>query len=591
MQAKPPSTFRASLANNRAQAAAEAAYRQQILNAGHPLPAGVLNDMIRDPAAIRIISPEDMGSKSWARKHPVLTAVVVILALAAVGAAVYFGLAQTALPPCGNGEARIAGKCKACGGGVYCGNGVCEDQAKGGSCLACTLNADCGLGGLCVDAPGGAKQCTKGCATAADCDQFAATNGRVLCDTASGSTTYGTCVACTSGSQCKPQDGQPSPICSGGLCVYCGSQGMACDLGYNCVQDPKTGANRCSSSCTADSECGRGLLCVKTPGPDGDTSGTCQACDPGNAARTTCTVPTPFCSPTGTCVECTSSVGCLAPLTCDTASSTCSPPSMAGAKALSIYYAGTQTMWEGTALSLGVVTKTPPAVWASTYSPFSRMALSTPAFVNEPCSVEGISPGNCRTSSDSTEYMSQSFTKTFWIFPRSSASGNAFFGLAAHHDTGMYGLATCCTDPAGKAPTSVAAVLGSACPDGMQVCDDSTNPVNGGTASAEIENYYMINGFLVAPTSGTQDQPAQMGTNLLIFPHGTTTPVTGSPADMDLSGATHYAIGVATDNAVPSSITTATNTVVYLAMFTGQGLGYTTDYTKAAPWSFRPSVS
>ena len=290
-----------------------------------------------------------------------------------------------------------------------------DDQCKpwGGDCL----------NGSCVKTANDTYQCVPACTTNADCVLSGAASGRNTCDTVSHS-----CVACVSAAQCTTtaDNGQAQPSCSGGQCIYCGAEGLACDKGFVCTPSTYT----CHKGCNVDSDCPANNYCVDTTGGDGATLGVCAPCKPVTTSTTapTCPKTTPYCAPNtkaGTaykCVECTADPNCSAGFTCDISTSTCVAPGGAGAFTASMLVAQGAFM-QGKFLVAGVVQKLPPDDSATT----SFTAFSTDAIAGSLFAIPHVSKDKWPS-----ETMSGNPDPTFIFIPSSGTGNTGDFAIAAY---------------------------------------------------------------------------------------------------------------------------------------------------------------
>ncbi len=137
-----------------------------------------------------------------------------------------------------------------CTSAAQCNGQLCTS----GHCVACTGNAQCGVGKVCVSG-----RCQTGCTTNSNCTPPTGT-----CNTA-----LHVCVGCLTNSQCSGA----TPICTSGTCT----------------------------ACTSSTQCSNGLLCI---------SGSCVAFS-GCTSNSQCSGVLPFCNlSTNSCVECLSNGNC-----------------------------------------------------------------------------------------------------------------------------------------------------------------------------------------------------------------------------------------------------------------------------------------
>lgn len=227
----------------------------------------------------------------------------------------------------GDGGTQLcqANSCAPCTGPAQCGAGkVCDtnfcfagdcvsaaDCANGRLCLnrtctACSSDGQCGAGRLCISG---------GCVTGTCRNDSECSGGTQLCDLAPGPNQY-TCRAC-------------SPLNSTGI-TTCGS-GRVCDsAGFcrfgNCLQNNQCTAvpgqvctNYSCTSCTSDTQCSGGQLCVGTLCKTGNCHGT--GADPNIDCAAT----------NGVCVNnlcvgnCRTNTDCAATGYCDQTSHLCAP--------------------------------------------------------------------------------------------------------------------------------------------------------------------------------------------------------------------------------------------------------------------------
>ena len=206
---------------------------------------------------------------------------------------------------------------------AQCGRVVYSDfhvsaSALVGSTNQCINNVDCGFGGTCVGATGGAVgQCSEPCGTSADCP-----NPSFAC----GGATTGTCsqTTCTSNSNCGTGracvhgacECAASSDCNGGTCT-----GMTCTQ-VSCTTNAQCGLGTCgggtcntNSACHAATDCGLG-----TCGGSGH-AGSCAAgtvCHTNAQCGVNGTCGTGTSSTAGTCT--TSAAICHANTDCDSGS-------------------------------------------------------------------------------------------------------------------------------------------------------------------------------------------------------------------------------------------------------------------------------
>jgi hypothetical protein len=188
----------------------------------------------------------------------------------------------------------------ACGssssGGLFLGNGrACASSADcaggepicsaHGVCVACVTTSDCTGGEVC-DTVG--SQCTRACATTADCDANRVCAARGVCvDCATDAdcamhdgrfcnTTVGQCVACRSDLDC------------GGVDRFCDTttaQCIACRVTADCAANQLCQGSECVTHCTSNAQCGGGApACLIATGScveclsDADCSGDKPGC-------------------------------------------------------------------------------------------------------------------------------------------------------------------------------------------------------------------------------------------------------------------------------------------------------------------------
>lgn len=496
------------MAARKAGNAADIVQAQRYIAHGVPVPVHLLDGNLR---AVQLMEPAPPKRPTpFYRRYWYLVVGVLLVTLVGIGVGVYFGMKSAVQPPCGNGEVRVGSSCVQCGGGTLCASGRCQDQSRGGRCEECTVSADCGPGGLCVEtAHNQGKACTQACTNSTDCATLTKINGREICDTNSGTATQGTCVQCASASDCKTMEGQSTPACQGGQCIYCGAANKSCDLEYHC--NPTN--NQCVKGCNMDDECPRGTLC---------TSGrVCMACNPQDASQSTCKAPTPRCSASGTCVECTTTADCVKPFVCK--QGTCASPVEGGGQAFTLYVSSGSSEWKGTALSFGLVTKYPPKTRTATtkdWSRFSVHGLATPGFATPHSAASTL-------ATSTTESMTP-ITQTLFVTPKSSSPSTTTFSLQAFDTSGAYYLVpTCLGAPDPLRPTLNSCPARSSLPDASSYASS-----NAGSTPLTFSNFAAVNAFAMWKTTdigvSTPEEALEKAALVSFYAEGdTSTPLTG----------------------------------------------------------------
>jgi hypothetical protein len=142
----------------------------------------------------------------------------------------------------------------ACPEGSACTAGVCLASKLR---AACTVDADCAAGDLCLDPATwggrGAKRCTRACCTSADCEP-------------------------DRGSICAPASAGAGNFCLaaadyGRIHVGEGAAGAACAADRDC-RSGRCVLEHCADTCCSDTSCAAGdQICAPGGGPDEDTPG------------------------------------------------------------------------------------------------------------------------------------------------------------------------------------------------------------------------------------------------------------------------------------------------------------------------------
>jgi hypothetical protein len=276
---------------------------------------------------------------------------------------------QDATVGCGTGPACAAGStcinavCESCRFQFACGldcvdcQGTATPLCLNGACVRCRVGTDCGAGFWCRPDTHACEQC--GDADPAHCGTDCSTCGTTLPVCAAGACTcnstscgtlvcfQGACSGCDVDGACGPTCAAcpvETPRCVAGACVTCRDPGDCgagawCDGGAcaPCGPDDPTHCGNACAACTAEApscvagacvcdatSCGIGRRCL---------DGACQTCDipeACGAACGACSVATPYCvaggcrqcrtagdcapgavcSPSGTCIDCTGTLGC-----------------------------------------------------------------------------------------------------------------------------------------------------------------------------------------------------------------------------------------------------------------------------------------
>lgn len=253
-----------------------------------------------------------------------------------------------ALAACSASPADHPSSCVAtrdCGRGEWCVSGSCRQRGL----VACTVDADCGPHGGCLEAIcAGATACETGldCGVGEACDVVTGLCGLAACgprgECPNGGGCDGATNRCGQRRSCvRDEDcGPPNGLCDGGFCTLgCGRIG--CGDGLACVA--ASGRCRAGAACGADAacqppaticesgacvggcssgSCGQGLTC-------GATTGRCGSSGQGCTSDGQCGAPAAICEGR-TCVAGCGANGCGAGLSCDGASGRCAPTTCGG---------------------------------------------------------------------------------------------------------------------------------------------------------------------------------------------------------------------------------------------------------------------
>ncbi|MGC4119651.1 MAG: hypothetical protein QM765_34785 [Myxococcales bacterium] len=212
---------------------------------------------------------------------------------------------------CGSG----GGACRACSGATP----IC----RLGRCVACTTNDDC---------PASAPLCDPARFQCRTCQEIGCTLGTCQADGKCSQT----CAGCVAGNQCFPVDAThcgptggacesctaAEPFCLSGTCVSCSTSSDCLPPTPTCDPGTHTCKGCASLGCAANSVCQADGTC-SNPCAGCTSAGNCYTtidaahCGGGGQACSTCSGATPFCK-LGTCVACTANSDCsgLTPL-CD----------------------------------------------------------------------------------------------------------------------------------------------------------------------------------------------------------------------------------------------------------------------------------
>ncbi len=212
----------------------------------------------------------------------------------------------TSCGTCGSGEiCDVSGHCvSSCT--PDCTGRACGNDGCGGSCGTCSSpTPDCDMSGHCVCIPAcsgrtcGSDGCTGSCGTCTSPSWCDTSTGRCVCTpdctgrTCGDDGCGGSCGTCGSGLICDS-----TYHCSSCLETPCGLvPNCGCPSGQKCslVTGPAracvtAGTGLKGASCTLDSECAAGLICVELPSDEGRSAGACYPfCDseldcPGDAS-------------------------------------------------------------------------------------------------------------------------------------------------------------------------------------------------------------------------------------------------------------------------------------------------------------------